>query len=158
MLKKPNNKKPRNKAAVSEQASSPVALPLTTRLSIEIPKPKDWQAFQRNCVLLFRSELNDPNAQEYGRSGQKQGGIDILGRRGGSGEHFVGVQCRLIAHPLKEAKILSDAREAIKLKAGIKQLIFATTAPDDTGASDAAIIGLVLPRGSAVTSSCPVGT
>jgi hypothetical protein len=34
-------------------------IPLTTRLAIEIPKPKDWQAFQRNCVLLFRAELND---------------------------------------------------------------------------------------------------
>lgn len=115
------------------------SIPLTTRLAIEIPKPKDWQAFQRNCVHLFRAELNDPNANEYGREGQKQRGIDVLGRRGGQGAHFVGVQCRLIAKPLKEAKILSDAREALTIKAGLKELIFATTAPNDTGATDAAI-------------------
>lgn len=115
------------------------SIPITTRLAIEIPKPKDWQAFQRNCVLLFRAELNDPHAQEYGRAGQKQGGIDILARRDGRDEHFVGVQCRLITNPIKEAKILSDAREALNLKAGLKELIFATTAPDDTTASDAAI-------------------
>lgn len=115
------------------------SIPLTTRLAIEIPKPKDWQAFQRNCVHLFRAELNDPNANEYGREGQKQRGIDVLGRRGGRGGHFVGVQCRLIAKPLKEAKILSDAREALTIKAGLKELIFATTAPNDTGATDAAI-------------------
>ncbi|WP_128291227.1 PIN domain-containing protein [Afifella aestuarii] len=114
-------------------------IPITTRLAIEIPKPKDWQAFQRNCVLLFRTELNDPHAQEYGRGGQKQGGIDILARRHGRDDHFVGVQCRLITKPMKEKKILSDAREALKLKAGLKELIFATTAPDDTTASDAAI-------------------
>ncbi len=115
------------------------SLPLTTRLAIEIPKPKDWQACQRNCVLLFRAELNDPHAQEYGRPGQKQGGIDILARRDGRDDHFVGVQCRLIARPLRKAEILSDAREALKLKAGLKELVFATTAPDDRGASDAAI-------------------
>lgn len=119
--------------------SGNASLPITTRLAIEIPKPKDWQAFQRNCVLLFRAELNDPHAQEYGRAGQKQGGIDILARRDGRDEHFVGVQCRLISRPIKEAKILSDAREALKLKAALKELIFATTAPDDTAASDAAI-------------------
>lgn len=115
------------------------SIPITTRLAIEIPKPKDWQAFQRNCVLLFRAELNDPHAQEYGRAGQNQGGIDVLGRRNGRDDHFVGVQCRLIAKPIKEAKILSDAREALKIQAGLKELIFATTAPDDTKASNAAI-------------------
>lgn len=125
-------------AAVTDGAAR-TSIPITTRLAIEIPKPKDWQAFQRNCVLLFRAELVDPNAQEYGRSGQAQRGIDVLGRRGGSGDHFVGVQCRLIARPLKEPKILSDAREALEIKAGLKELIFATTAPDDVGAHDAAI-------------------
>ncbi|WP_133245819.1 tetratricopeptide repeat protein [Candidatus Phycosocius bacilliformis] len=116
-----------------------VPIPVTTRLSIEIPKPKDWQAFQRNCVLLFRAELNDPHAQEYGRNGQNQGGIDVLGVRDGVEDHFVGVQCRLISKPLKEAKILEDARNALKLKAGLKELVFATTAPDDAGATDAAL-------------------
>lgn len=122
-----------------DPAAARNSIPLTTRLAIEIPKPKDWQAFQRNCVLLFRAELNDPHAQEYGRSGQKQGGIDILGRRNGDPGHFVGVQCRLYTKPLKQEKILTDSRAALKLEAGLKELIFATTAPDDTGAADAAI-------------------
>jgi tetratricopeptide (TPR) repeat protein len=125
-------------AAVTDGAAR-TSIPITTRLGIEIPKPKDWQAFQRNCVLLFRAELGDPNAQEYGRGGQKQRGIDVLGRRGGRGDHFVGIQCRLIQRPLKEDKILSDAREALEIKAGLKELIFATTAPDDVGAHDSAI-------------------
>lgn len=116
-----------------------VSIPLTTRLAIEIPKPKDWQAFQRNCVLLYRAELKDPNAQEYGRGGQKQRGIDVLGRRDGREDHFVGVQCRLIGKPLKERKIRADAREALTIKAGLRELIFATTAPDDAGATDAAV-------------------
>jgi tetratricopeptide (TPR) repeat protein len=122
-----------------DQAVVTNSVPLTTRLAIEIPKPKDWQAFQRNCVLLFRAELNDPHAQEYGRGGQNQGGIDILARRNGKDDQFVGVQCRLVTKPLKEAKILADARAALKLIAGLSELVFATTAPDDTGAANAAI-------------------
>lgn len=127
------------RAPAIDRTAARDSIPLTTRLGIEIPKPKDWQAFQRNCVLLFRAELNDPHAQEYGRAGQKQRGIDILARRDGREDYFVGVQCRLITTPLKKAKILSDARAALTLKAGLKELIFATTAPDDTGACDAAI-------------------
>lgn len=119
-------------------ATASTMLPLATRLSIEIPKPKDWQAFQRNCVLLFRDELKDPNALEYGRGGQDQSGIDILGKRNGNPEHYVGVQCRLIAKPLKHTKILADCRAALDIEAGLKEIIFATTAPDDTGATNAA--------------------
>lgn len=55
----------------------------------EIPRPKNWQDFQRGCVVLFQAELKDPHAQECGRHGQKQRGIDILGRRNGEpGSHL----------------------------------------------------------------------
>lgn len=136
-----NATEPRENALTAPPHESVVrnSIPLTTRLAIEIPKPKDWQAFQRGCVLLFGAMLNDPHAQEYGRAGQSQGGIDILARKDGRDDYFVGVQCRLIARPIKKSKILDDARAALTLKAGLKELIFATTAPDDTGAADAAI-------------------
>ncbi len=119
--------------------ASTTSIPLLARLSHQIPKPKDWQAFQRGCALLFREELKDPNAQEYGRGGQNQGGIDVLGRRNAHPDHYVGIQCRLIEKPLKEEKILSDCRAALKIRAGLKEVIFATSAPDDTAATNAAI-------------------
>ncbi|USI73921.1 tetratricopeptide repeat protein [Sphingomonas morindae] len=113
-------------------------VPVGQRLSIEIAKPKDWGAFQRNCVVLFREELRDPNAKEYGRNGQDQGGIDILGYRGGDPAHPVGIQCRLVTRSLKHAKILADCRAALALTFGVKEIIFATTAPADTKAEQAA--------------------
>jgi predicted Zn-dependent protease len=125
--------------AVTSRGAPTASVPLTARLAYELPKPKDWQAFQRASVIHFREELRDPNAQEYGRSGQDQGGIDVLGRRNNAPDHFAGIQCRLITKPLKEAKISADCREAIQLKAGLKEIIFATSAPDDARASDAAI-------------------
>ena len=96
-------------------------------------------SIQRYCVLLFRAELGDPNAQEYGRAGQDQGGIDILGRRRNDADHHVGIQCRLIAKPLTETGILDECRAALGLKARLKEIVFATTAPDDTGGTNAAI-------------------
>ena len=115
------------------------SIPLTACLAHDIPKPKDWQAFQRSCVLLFCAELQDPTAQEYGRNGQNQKGIDILGRRHPHHDHYVGVQCRLIDKPLKQATILTDCRKALGLRVSLKEIIFATTAPDSTDATDAAI-------------------
>lgn len=123
----------------SARASSHPSVPLSTRLAHEIPRPRDWQALQRGCVLLFREELKDPNTVEYGRGGQNQGGIDVLGRRNNDPKHYVGIQCRRVAKPLKKEKILSDCRAALELEAGLKEVIFATTADDDTGATDAAV-------------------
>jgi tetratricopeptide (TPR) repeat protein len=111
----------------------------SVRAAQEIPKPKDWQAFQRGCVVLFQADLKDPHAQEYGRNGQKQRGIDVLGRRDGDPDHFVGVQCRRYDKPMKKAQILADCREALTIKAGLKEIIFATTCASDTKATDAAI-------------------
>ena len=113
-------------------------VPVGQRLAIEIAKPKDWGAFQRYCVVLFREELRDPNAKEYGRNGQDQGGIDILGHRDCNPAHPVGIQCRLVTKSLKHAKILADCRAAVALPFGVKEIIFATTAPNDTKAEQAA--------------------
>jgi hypothetical protein len=103
------------KAYLPDQPANPRAstssVPLVARLTHEIPKPKDWQAFQRGCVILFREELGDPNAQEYGRGGQSQSGIDVLGRRSGRHEWHVGIQCRLVTKPLKQQTILESVRE-----------------------------------------------
>ena len=105
-------------------------------MAFEVPKPKNWQDFQRACVVLYKAELNDPHAMEYGRGGQNQRGIDILARRDAKADHFVGIQCRRVVKPLTKAKIAEDCRAALSIQAGIKEIIFATTAPDDWRATD----------------------
>ncbi|WP_420606757.1 PIN domain-containing protein [Novosphingopyxis sp.] len=113
-------------------------VPMGARLASEILKPRDPYTFQRYCVVLFREELGDPNAKEYGRNGQAQGGIDILGYREGDPLRAVGVQCRKVDKPLKHATILKDCRAALALQFELREIIFATTAPDDTKADQAA--------------------
>jgi tetratricopeptide (TPR) repeat protein len=121
------------------ESSARYSLPsLSERLALQIPKPKDWQALQRKCVFLFQKLVNDPHLAEYGRLGQGQKGIDLIGRRDGSHERFVAVQCRSVVKPLTKEVINSDCREAVTLERNLCEIIFATTAPDDVKADDAA--------------------
>jgi len=62
--------------------------------SVSIPPPKNWQDFERHCRVLFASIFNDPSPSLNGRTGQPQHGVDIWGRRGGSGDHYFGIQCK----------------------------------------------------------------
>jgi hypothetical protein len=136
MPKRRNRSKQADPADLPALAAGP---DFSIRAAQEIPKPKDWQALQRGCVILFQAELKDLHAQEYGRNGQKQRGIDVLGRRNGNPDHFVGIQCRRLDKPMKKDKILADCRAALSIKAGLKEIIFATTCPSDVNATNAAI-------------------
>jgi hypothetical protein len=49
--------------------------------NIALPKPKDWQDFERKTRALFECVLGDPNTQMNGRTGQPQHGVDIPGYR-----------------------------------------------------------------------------
>jgi cellulose synthase operon protein C len=134
----PDRRDPPNPTEPANLAVLPPGPLFSVTAAQEIPKPKNWQDFQRGCVVLFQAELKDPHAQEYGRHGQKQRGIDILGRRNGDPNHFVGIQCRRYAEPLKKADIIKDCKHALAIKVGLKEIIFATTYPSDTKAADAA--------------------
>ncbi|AEG48415.1 Tetratricopeptide TPR_1 repeat-containing protein [Sphingobium chlorophenolicum L-1] len=125
-------------AAHKQAFTAATTVPVAPRLASEILKPRDPYTFQRYCVVLFRDELRDPNTKEYGRNGQAQGGIDILGYREGDPLRAVGVQCRNVDKPLKHVTILKDCRAALTLEFGLREIIFATTAPDDTKADQAA--------------------
>ena len=107
--------------------------------AVEIPAPLNWQDFQRNCVVLFRGILGDARLQEWGRSGQTQNGIDLLGYRDGNIACPVGIQCRRIKKPLSESKMRSDAEEARAITPAIVELIFATTTGRDQKVQQAAI-------------------
>ena len=47
----------------------------------DLPPLKPWEKFQQMICELFRDIWQDPHAKEFGREGQEQGGIDIIGRR-----------------------------------------------------------------------------
>jgi tetratricopeptide (TPR) repeat protein len=104
----------------------------------EIPKPQDWQAFQRGCVILFRCLLGDPSLLQFGSEGQAQHGIDLHGYRNADTARPVGIQCRRLESQLTEKKMRKDVEEARQIKPALSEFIFATTTKRDKNLSLAA--------------------
>lgn len=108
---------------------------MTDLTSVEIPKPKDWQAFERHCRLLFEHSLADPGAQNNGRTGQPQHGVDIFGKRGGGNGPQVGVQCKGkdggYGGEVTEVELKAEVEKSKKFEPALIEFILVTTAPDD---------------------------
>jgi tetratricopeptide (TPR) repeat protein len=110
--------------------------------SVSIPRPKDWQAFERQSRLLFQLVLKDPGTQNNGRQGQEQHGVDIFGREGGSGGRLVGIQCKGkdtdYGRPVTEAELLREVEKTRAFKPPLGRFILAATAGDDAGIQETA--------------------
>jgi hypothetical protein len=111
---------------------------MPTVASSQLPPPRSWDEFEDICADLFMLEWNDRNTIRYGRRGQRQYGVDILGEIE-EGYH-VGVQCkgrrRWPPATLTKADVDRDVAEALKLRPKLSELIFATTAPEDSALAD----------------------
>jgi transcriptional regulator with XRE-family HTH domain len=103
-------------------------------------RPKTAEDFEALTRALFARLHDDPHADLYGRSGQSQGGVDVLckdreGRR-------IGVQCKLsVADPYKApsvAQLRADVEAARRAHPDLAQFIFLSSAPADKHLKDAA--------------------
>ena len=65
---------------------------MVTPSTAQLPPPKSWDEFEDICANLFGEEWNDRHTTRYGRSGERQNGVDIYGRPTESG--YAGVQCK----------------------------------------------------------------
>ena len=103
----------------------------------DIPTLKSWEKFQKMVCELFREIWQNPYAQEYGRVGQKQGGIDIVGQRKGSFK-FEAVQAT-IETPLTELKIKRDYESSKELDFDLDTFIIASSNKRDVTLQNYAI-------------------
>jgi hypothetical protein len=108
---------------------------MTDFTSVAIPKPKDWQALERHCRLLFELSFGDPAVQNNGRVGQPQNGVDIFGRRDSGKGRRVGVQCKGkdadYGGEVTQAELRAEAKKTEKFVPPIEEFILLTTAPND---------------------------
>lgn len=106
-----------------------------------IPKPTDEQAFERCNVILWRCVLKDPTAQAYGRRGQRQHGVDILGCRDGRPEKPVGIQCKLKGEGklLSEKEVRDEVEKAMGFNPPLSEYVIVTTAPNDSSLQSLAV-------------------
>ena len=104
-----------------------------------LPPPRNWQDFEDLCCDLWRRLWSDPEAQKHGRSGQRQAGVDLVGRPK-DGPEWVGVQCKHRGDraTLSPADIEREVELARTFKPPLGKLLIATTAPSDVAAQQVA--------------------
>ncbi len=96
---------------------------------------EDWEDL---CVRVFRCELSIPGLARFGRPGQPQGGIDLIGND--SGGSSVSVQCRLkLSGTLSEAEITEVVEQTAQHHPSLARLIIATTGRRDSKAQKHAL-------------------
>ncbi len=100
-------------------------------MALDLPPPRDWQAFEDLCLDLWRRIWADPDAQKHGRQGHPQAGVDVFGRRATGG--WEGVQCKQKGPQarLTAAEIETELAKAQSFRPGLTRFILATTAPRD---------------------------
>lgn len=101
--------------------------------------PPSWDKFEEICADLFSRIWDDAEVVRYGTRGQAQTGVDIYGKDDGADS---GVQCKGKRDwPPTKLTISEIDREVEKAKAfspKLKSFIIATTAENDTRATDRA--------------------
>jgi hypothetical protein len=106
---------------------------MPTIASSELSIPKSWDEFEDICADLFGRIWNDDKIVRYGRTGQRQHGVDIRGQlpSGGIG----GLQCkkkrRWPVAKLTTKDIDEEVAEALKFAPPLSEFTIATTAPND---------------------------
>jgi hypothetical protein len=103
--------------------------------------PLLWQQFEELCTALLTEVYDVPNAQQVGRPGQAQHGVDVFGTSRRYGQ--IGIQCKRLADldsngnpypggPISRAFLRGEADTALGFTPDLSLWILATTARRDT--------------------------
>jgi hypothetical protein len=96
--------------------------------------PRSWDQFEELCSDVFQSAWQDPAMVRHGRAGQRQHGVDIVGRNGAA--YPIGLQCKRRSHwpvsRLTTKEVDQEVLAAENFKPKLKAFYILTTAPDDT--------------------------
>lgn len=103
--------------------------------------PLYWQQFEELCTALLTEVYSVPNAQQVGRPGQAQHGVDVFGTSSRYGR--IGIQCKRLADldengnpypggPISRAFLRNEADAALGFTPDLSLWILATTAKRDT--------------------------
>lgn len=101
-------------------------IPATTTL----PAPTSWDEFEKLVAELCIREWKTPNVQRFGRQGQAQHGVDIVGYPLGDRTRLTCVQCKRYA-TITWAQIQEAVEEARKFEPPPVEFVITTTAPAD---------------------------
>lgn len=97
-------------------------------MALQLCPPDDSREFEKLCLRAFRRELKCPSLKLFGRSGQDQGGIDLIGVDEAGTTISVQAKVRTKGE-LSTADIDNDIASAINAHPDLGLLVIATTAP-----------------------------
>lgn len=108
------------------------AVIMATIAGCHIPEPKDEKEFEEMVVDYARIFWYPNNFSLYGRPGQKQDGVDVIGTVLISGvPSVIAYQCKNMIGGVSNKLITDEAQKVINHPIPINRLIIATTAPTD---------------------------
>jgi hypothetical protein len=94
----------------------------------ELPKPKSWDEFEDIVWDLYVRLWQEPHADRYGRTGQRQDGVDIVGRPHHLGHRYAGIQCkRYTEGTLSQTIVEREVANAENFVPALEEYIIATT-------------------------------
>ena len=97
-------------------------------VSKELRFPDSDEQFEEMCFHLYKEEWKDPTIMRIGGGGQRQYGLDLIGRSHGL---EVGVQCKyFVKTSLTLATVCDDLEKLDQSDVRVDLVIFATTAPN----------------------------
>ncbi len=101
-------------------------------VTAQFPKPQDDVEFQEMIRDIFSTHWRDDGAIVYGRSGQKQFGVDVFGNPNKSKLNY-GIQCKVRkGEKLTKKEIENEINEAKKFKPQLDTYIIITTSDRDS--------------------------
>jgi hypothetical protein len=106
--------------------------------------PLYWQQFEELCTALLTEVYSVPNAQQVGRPGQAQHGVDVFGTSSRYGR--IGIQCKRLADldengnpypggPISRAFLRDEADAALGFTSDLSLWILATRTARHQGPS-----------------------
>lgn len=94
------------------------------------PKPKSAEEFEDIAVDFLRVRWKDPHAARNGRSGQRQNGVDVVGRPPWLNGNMAGAQCKN-TDSLTLAVIIAEVDDAKTFPGGLSEYLILTTGDRD---------------------------
>jgi len=112
---------------------------MPTPVTIEFPKPADDVEFESLVRDLFASHWKDDNTIVYGRSGQKQNGVDVFGKPETSDLNY-GIQCKIRrSGTLTKKELEKEITQAKNFLPKLDCYIIATTLSRDVSLQNTAL-------------------
>jgi hypothetical protein len=106
---------------------------VTRHVHFDQAPPRSWDHFGELCADTFQEEWQDSTLVRHGRAGQRQHGVDIVGRDGAIWP--VGIRCKKKSlwpvSKVTTVEVDAEVEKAKKFKPPLKVFYLISTAPDD---------------------------